>query len=40
MVDECERFFRRDMGNYVSLDGERVIAALREKVYKEMGLCR
>ena len=39
-VDECERFFRRDMGNYVSLDGERVIAALREKVYKEMGLCR
>ena len=40
MVDECERFLRRDMGNYVSLDGERVIAALREKGYKEMGLCR
>ncbi|GEM_PF-1285786 len=39
MVDECERFFRRDMGNYVSLDGEKVIAALREKVYKEMGIC-
>ncbi|MFR5585444.1 MAG: hypothetical protein ACLTLQ_17990 [[Clostridium] scindens] len=27
MVDECERFFRRDMGNYVNLDGEKVIAA-------------
>lgn len=40
MVDECERFFRRDMKYYVNLDGERVIAALREKVYKEMGLCR
>ena len=40
MVDECERFFRRDMGNYVNLDGEKVIAALREKVYKEMGICR
>lgn len=39
MVDECERFFRRDMANYVNLDGEKVIAALREKVYKEMGLC-
>lgn len=37
IVDECERFFRRDMAN---LDGEKVIAALREKVYKEMGLCR
>ena len=40
MVDECERFFRRDMANYVNLDGEKVIASLREKVYKEMGLCR
>ena len=39
MVDECERFFRRDMANYVNLDGEKVIAALREKVYKEMGIC-
>lgn len=40
MVNECERFFRRDMKYYVNLDGERVIAALREKVYKEMGICR
>lgn len=40
MVDGCERFFRRDMKYYVNLDGEKVIAALREKVYKEMGLCR
>ena len=39
MVDECERFFRRDMKYYVNLDGEKVIAALREKVYKEMGIC-
>lgn len=39
MVDECERFFRRDMKYYVNLDAERVIAALREKVYKEMGIC-
>ena len=37
MFEECERFFRRDMANYVNLDGEKVIAALREKVYKEMG---
>lgn len=29
-----------DMANYVNLDGEKVIASLREKVYKEMGLCR
>lgn len=40
IVDECEWFFRRDMKYYVNLDGEKVIAALREKVYKEMGLCR
>ena len=38
-LDQCERFFRRDMKYYVNLDGEKVIAALREKVYKEMGIC-
>lgn len=39
MVNECERFFRCNMACYVNLDGEKVIAALREKVYKEMGIC-
>lgn len=39
MADECERFFRRDMKYYVNLDGEKVISAMREKVYKEMGIC-
>ena len=35
--EECERFFRRDMGLYSDLDGEMIIKAIRERVNKEMG---
>lgn len=34
--EECERFFRRDMGMYSDLDGESIIRAIREKVDQEM----
>ena len=34
--EECERFFRRDMGMYSDLDGESIIRAIREKVDREM----
>lgn len=35
--EECERFFRRDMGLYSDLDGEMIIKAIQERVNKEMG---
>ena len=35
--EECERFFRRDMGLYSDLDGEMIIRAIQERVNKEMG---
>lgn len=34
--EECERFFRRDMGMYSDLDGESIIRAIREKVDQEV----
>lgn len=34
--EECERFFRRDMGMHSDLDGESIIRAIREKVDQEM----
>lgn len=35
-VEECERFFRRDMEMYSDLDGESIIRAVRNKVDAEM----
>lgn len=32
MVDDCERFFRKDIGRYSDLDGEAIIRAVRKKV--------
>ena len=40
MVDESERFFRRDMKYYVNLDGEKVTAALRERSTRRWGYSR
>ena len=34
--EECERFFRRDMGLYSDLDGEMIIKAIQERVSREM----
>lgn len=34
--EECERFFRRDMGLYSDLDGEMIIRAIKERVRREM----
>ena len=34
--EECERFFRRDMGLYSDLDGEMIIKAINERVSREM----
>lgn len=34
--EECERFFRRDMGLYSDLDGEMIIRAIKERVSREM----
>jgi len=39
-IEECERFFRRDMGAYVDLDGEQIIRVIRKRVSKEMKTCR
>lgn len=35
-IDECERFFKWDMGLYSDLDGESIIRAVRERVREEM----
>lgn len=32
--EECERFFREDMGAYCELDGEMLISGIRKKVRK------
>ena len=32
--EECERFFREDIGAYCELDGEMLISGIRGKVYK------
>lgn len=34
--EECERFFRRDIGMYSDIDGEYIIRGIREKVDQEM----
>lgn len=34
--EECERFFRRDIGAYSDLDGETIIRAIKDKVDAEM----
>ena len=34
--EECERFFRRDIGMYSDLDGESIIRAIRKRVEGEM----
>lgn len=35
--EECERFFRRDMGIYSDIDGELIIREIKERVNEEMG---
>ncbi len=32
--EECERFFRENIGAYCELDGEMLISGIRGKVYK------
>lgn len=35
-IEECERFFRRDMGLYSDLDGESLIRKVRSMVREEL----
>ena len=32
MVNDCERFFKRDIGMYSDLDGEAIMKAIKERV--------
>ena len=35
--EECERFFKREMGKYSDLDGQAIIREVQRRVNKEMG---
>lgn len=37
MKDDCERFFRQDIGLYSDLDGETLMRGIQERVRREYG---
>ena len=36
LIEDCERFFRDDIGIYTDLDGLEIMRRVREMAYKEM----
>lgn len=40
MKEDCERFFRNDIGMYSELDGESIIRIINEKVEKEFSCLK
>lgn len=35
-MDDCERFFRNEIGMYTAIDGETIMRIVKERVYGEM----